>query len=211
MSQTLQTVPPSYLYGEYADDDDLQAFVASYNAYAQQYLNSFNQLNLPVYTSAGITGALLDWVGAGIYGYPRPSLPGTPLSIIGPYNTYAYDANLPLNTEKVTTATSYATTDDIYKRCLTWHFYKGDGKTCTIPWLKRRLMRFLLGTNGTAPNIDSTTPISLTFGSGEIFVTITRTATSTFSDAIADALQSGILSGALETPFQYAFNVTVVG
>ena len=42
---------PSYIYQEYSDDDDLQAFAASYNSLAQQYINTLNSLNLPIYTS----------------------------------------------------------------------------------------------------------------------------------------------------------------
>ena len=219
MSGTLQTIPPSYLYSDFANDDDLQAFVAAYNTYTQKYLNTFNQINLPIYTATNISGALLDWVGNGIYGYPRPSLLGNKTTFIGPLNTYAYNAynvnassvSVPLNTEIEIPAASPNTTDDIYKRCLTWHFYKGDGNVCTIQWLKRRIMRFLVGTNGVSYNVDNTIPISLTFGPGEINIVITVTVSGLFTRSTALLLQAGIQSGALETPFQYFFNVPVVG
>ena len=42
-----------------------------------------------------------------------------------------------------------AVTDDVFKRILTWHFYKGDGKNFSVRWLKRRIWRFLQGANGT--------------------------------------------------------------
>ena len=35
--------------------------------------------------------------------------------------------------------------DDTYRRCLTWHYQKGDGKYFNIRWLKRRVMRFERG------------------------------------------------------------------
>jgi len=38
---TLTKVIPSYLYQEYSDDDDLQAFVMAYNGLAQQYVTWF--------------------------------------------------------------------------------------------------------------------------------------------------------------------------
>jgi hypothetical protein len=200
----LQNAIKSYLYQEYSNDDDLQAFVASYNSIAQQYVNTFNQLNLPIYPSALIAGNLLDWVGQGIYGYPRPSLPGVPSTSVGPLNTYGPDFQVPLNTQTTTAGTSYVVSDDIYARLLTWHFYKGDGKTFNIQWLKRRIMRFMLGTNGTAPLISNTYPISLTF-SGHV---ATITCPTYFA---APYLKSALQSGAAELPFQMSYNFVVSG
>ncbi|HET8686956.1 MAG TPA: hypothetical protein VFM18_09875, partial [Methanosarcina sp.] len=39
----------SYLYQEYQDDLDLQAFVNAYNAYTQSYVDWYNQTALPIY------------------------------------------------------------------------------------------------------------------------------------------------------------------
>lgn len=200
---TLQNTIPSYLYTQYADDDDLQAFVASYNATQQAYLNTFNNINLPVYTQ--LSGPLLDWVGAGVYGYPRPSLPGTLPTAIGPLDTYAPDAVVPLATTKTTAGTTYATSDDIYQRLLTWHFYKGDGKAFSINWLKRRIMRFMIGANGAAPNIPQTYQINVTFGSGNV-VNITIP-----TYPAAPYLAAAIASGAAELPFQWQWAITVTG
>ena len=79
----------SYLYQHYADDDDLQAFVASYNALAQQYLNWYNQIGLPYYPSALVQGTLLDWVAAGLYGMVRPLLPSGSIRWVGALGTFA--------------------------------------------------------------------------------------------------------------------------
>ena len=65
---------PSYLYKEYDDDEALQAFVDAFNASAQDYVDWFNTIELPVYTSPTSSGDLLDWVAEGLYGIPRPSL-----------------------------------------------------------------------------------------------------------------------------------------
>ncbi len=53
----LKTIP-SFLYQQYADDENLQAFVASYNEMAQEYVDWYNQISLPVYTLQ--SGGLLD-------------------------------------------------------------------------------------------------------------------------------------------------------
>lgn len=205
MSQTLQKTIPAYLYQEYSDDEDLQAFIDAANTMLQQYVDWFNQIELPIYTSPTISGTLLDWVGAGLYGYPRPSLPGVAAINIGPINTYGPNSEVPINSQTSSPATATLVSDDIYKRLLTWHFYKGDGKQFTIRWMKNRIMRFLTGVNGTAPLIDETYQIGLTFGSGNS-VALTCPEYST-----APALVAAIASGAAETPFQYAFTLTASG
>jgi hypothetical protein len=56
---------------------------------------------------------------------------------------------LPLNMNKVLYPTHfYIVDDDLYKRILTWHLFKGDGKYFDVRWWKRRIMRFITGVNG---------------------------------------------------------------
>lgn len=132
--------------------------------------------------------------------------------------------------------TFYATTDDVFKRIITWHFYKGDGKVFTIRWLKRRIMRFLEGTNGTAPNIDQTYQVSVSFGVGnQVNITILSGIRTFLSGAIfngfamntqafnaiqtsfvpltnfalAPVLKAAIEAGACELPFQYTYVVSI--
>ena len=235
---TMTGVIPSYLYQQYTDDPDLPYFVYVYNSIAQGYINALNNLNLPIYTGTNITGGLLDWVATGIYGYPRPSLYTFQIISQGELNTYEFDTfefNQSILLEPINLL---VTTDDIYKRCLTWHFYKGDGKYFTIPWLKRRIQRFLIGLNGTAPNIDQTYQISVTFGPNNTVAIILVTSyvyihnsalfdtfefnTTEFnalsttiaplpSIPFATIFQAGVESGALELPFQYTWNVTIGG
>jgi hypothetical protein len=152
---------PSYLYQEYSDDDNLQGFVEAQNSLQQDYVDTFNALNLPIYPGQLVEGALLDWVGKGLYGMPRPALSSGIKNLIGPLNTwgpngttpYGYFWPLPLNGYKEATTEDIVTTDDdTYRRVLTWHFYKGDGNYFSVRWLKRRVWRFLYGENGTAPN-----------------------------------------------------------
>jgi hypothetical protein len=132
-----------------------------------------------------------------------------------------------------------ATSDDVFRRCITWNFYKGDGNTFNIRWLKRRIQRFLNGVNGTAPNIDNTYGISVSFGANN-FVSIRITAGSRkitggalynrirFGQFIpynrlltqpipsplpafplAPILQEAIQAGVLQLPFQLTVQVTI--
>src|SRR5262245_51754337 len=56
---------------------------------------------------------------------------------------------------------AYVVNDDVYRRLLTWHFYKGDGKYASVEWLKRRIWRFCYGKNGTSPEdvVDPMVPV----------------------------------------------------
>lgn len=233
---TLTKVIKSYPYQEYSDDDDLQAFVQAYNEMAQQYIDWFNQIGLPVYTGPLIVDALLDWVAEGLYGFIRPVLPSGRNKDLGPFNTYVLNG-LAFNTRKRIGPQNYAaTTNDTFKRILTWHLFKGDGKQFNIRWLKRRVMRFLEGVNGINFNVDQTYQISVTFGvdnqvnirlvSG--FRTITggalfnrnRLNTMPFNRIIsvftplgtfaeAPILKAAIDAGVLELPFQFNYVVTI--
>lgn len=163
---SLTRIIPSYLYQEYADDEDLQAFVAAYNAMAQQYVDWFNAVGLPVYT--GLSGDLLDWVAQGLYGMPRPSLLSGLNLDEGPLNTYAFNTIAYNQRKNVGPQNVAATSDDVFKRIITWNFYKGDGKTLNVRWLKRRIMRFLTEADGASGAIDQTYKISVTFGAGGV-------------------------------------------
>lgn len=234
---TITKIIRSYLYKQYDDDEDLQAFVDAQNMLAQQIADWFVSIGLPVYTGTQISGLLLEWVIAGLYGIPgRPALPSGTNQNIGPLNTWVLNS-IPLNTLQIIgNQNYYATTDDVFKRILTWHFFKGDGKYFTIRWLKRRVMRFLVGDNGTAPDIDQTYLVSVTFGVGnQVNINIdngTRTVTrsallntfalnevyldqldSTFVSEppfpLASVFKAAVESGVLELPFQFDFVVNI--
>jgi len=229
----------SYLYVQYQDDDDLQAFVAAYNQLANIYVMWFGLTPLPAYTSSAIVGALLDLVAAGIYGMIRPSLSSGLNRDLGPFNTYGFNT-LEFGRRRLVGPNNVTvTTDDIFKRIVTWRFYKGDGNTFNIRWLKRRIVRFLIGADGAAPNVDSTYNISVTYGPGIISIRIapdTRTIlggalfnrtgfnvmpTAAYNDLVTKAnfvpnpyqyapqLQEAMNSGVLLLPFQYKFVLTI--
>lgn len=185
---TTATALASYPYAQYTDDDDVVAFFTSYNAIAQTFVNTVNGLNLPIYTGAVISGLLLDWVGGGIYGYPRPTLSSGKTASTGELNTTEFNTTMFDGYTLSLPAPTTLTSDDIYKRCLTWQFWKGDGKYFTVRWLKRRIMRFILGANGTAPNIDQTYQISVSFG-------VNNEVTIRFIESIATLTKSAIMDG----------------
>ena len=139
---TTTDIIKSYPYVQFADDENITAWFDAYNTYAQQYLDWFNNTPLAVYTRSEISGALLDWVANGVYGcYRTPIAFGNSRSI-GPLNTYTPNY-IPFNQgKKLSDVTSFTMTDDIFKRVITWNFYKGDGVQISIPWLKKRIARF---------------------------------------------------------------------
>jgi hypothetical protein len=230
----LETLP-SYLYKEYNDDDTLQAFVDAQNAATQAYVDWFNGINLPIYT--GLSDSLLDWVAQGLYGISRPTLSTGVRRCVGPLNTWPANT-VGCNQFYFTTPNDVsATTDDVFKRIITWHFFKGDGKYFNVQWLKRRIMRFLFGANGT----DFEGPayqISVTFGANsQLNITILAGRRTFEKGAMCnffgcnqygpDAISTGLVtftlpplayvfqeaaqSGALEMPFQYSPPVVRIG
>ena len=233
----LQTIIPAYVYQQYSDDDNIQAFNTAYNGLAQTYLTWFNSINLPIYTSPTISGALLDWIANGLYGKVRPLLPSGRAQAIGTFNTLEFNQGYFNEYKLIGSVNYYLTTDDIFKRVLTWHYYKGDGKVFSIQWLKRRVLRFLTGTNGTAPDVSNTQQISITFGVYpqanirllEGAVTIAKSAEFDFmgfnttqfnavtthfvtypSLTYAPTFQAAVNAGALELPFQFTWVVSII-
>lgn len=208
---SVTTTIPAYLYQEYNDDDDVAALVEAYNALAQQYLDWFNHVNLPVYTSTTISDSLLDWVAAGLYGITRPTLSSGVVQGIGLLDSFML-GQIVIGTYTLQGLISnYVTSDDTFKRIITWHFFKGDGFYFCFTWLKRRIMRFLIGTAGTAPNIDHLYPISVVHASAvDVTVTITLTTDENITLLNAQLFQAAVQSGVLELPFQFSLDVVIV-
>lgn len=233
---TLTKTINAYLYQQYNDDDDLAAFVDAYNEFSQQYVDWFVNIGLPVYTGAQITGPLLDWIAAGLYGMTRPVLPSGVGRLRGPYNTFDYNDDVYNGLRSEQPSNVFVTTDDVFKRILTWHLWKGDGKIFNIRWLKRRVMRFLTGDNGTAGQTDETYPVSVTFGVGNQvninLLSVRRIATggaiygagryNTFFyneldtrtvitpvSPLVPIFKAAMDAGALEVPFQFVFVVNI--
>lgn len=146
---TMQGVLQSYLYQEYNDDEDLQVFVNVYNSMAQQYITWFASIMLPVFAqNPAISGMLLDWVALGLYGMARPTLSSGQRTEIGPFNSAMFNEQMFNEDIFEGPDNVFVTDDDTFKRILIWHLEKGDGKLFNIRWLKRRIMRFLTGSDG---------------------------------------------------------------
>lgn len=196
---------PAYPYVQYQGDDNVGAFFDAYNIYAQAYVDWFNNLDFPIYTKAPVVDTLLDWVAKCIYGIVRPALTaktGTPPQ--GPVNSFTVNS-LPANAYRPGLPNTYTvTSDDTFRRIITWAFYKGDGKAVTPIWLKRRINRFLYGINGTDILNDTAYNISVA-PTGFKAWTITLP-TSDESKLFKLAVEAGVL----ELPFQITWTVTLV-
>ncbi|WES88768.1 hypothetical protein [Dickeya fangzhongdai] len=163
----LNEIIKSYLYTQYNDDDDIRAFVTAYNAMAQEIYSWMMNANLPIFIGGYNAGDQLRWIARGIYGVKPPILVSSQRQTYGPYNSALFN-QLPFNGWKVVNKSQQVTvSDDLFKRIMTWNFYKGDGFNFTIPWLKRRIMRFLTGADGVDVVNDQRWSISVLFsGSG---------------------------------------------
>lgn len=205
MDQIEDKIIPAYPFIQYNDDEDVVAFFDAYNEIAQRYLDAFNALQLPCWTSQLITGWLLDWIAQGIYGQLRPALQITKEQTQkGDYNTIEYNT-IPYATISNYVAGQYSyLSDDLFKRVLTWNFYKNDGFQFSVPWFKRRIARFIRGKDGIDPPVDETFDISITSKNGTFFVYIPD-----YDDGVAEALASCIEQGFVKLPFMYTYVVVV--
>lgn len=198
-TQPLQTVIPQYLYEQYADDVDLQAFVTTFNSLAQGYLTWFNDPNqgtpMALYTSPNVSGLLLDWVGEGLFNIPRPTLT---------FHTgfFASVDSMPVNFQAVNNAQGVdGITDDIYRRILTWHLYRGDGRQMSVQWLKKRITRFIYGVNGgDIPDLGDMANISITNSGKVISISVPNT-------GIGNTFMHLMDEGIFALPFQLTYSV----
>lgn len=155
----LQDVIPAYIYQQYSDDENIQAFATAYNQVARGYLEWFNTTPLAIYVSSseygtGMSAPLLDWCATGIYGIPRPFLSSIKTAFLAGLNSTAINTRDLNGNIYLQSGTSTPASDDVYKRVLTWWLYLGDGHIFSVPWLRRRVARFLYGTNGGDINFD---------------------------------------------------------
>lgn len=202
----LKEIIKAYLYQQYKSDDNLQAFFTAYNSMSQEIYDWVINANLPIFTGNYNYGSQLEWIAHGIYGQYRPIISSSKTVVYGPYNTIKFNQVALNGRKKKTTTNQITTSDDIFKRVMTWNFYKGDGFNFTITWLKRRILRFLQGVNGADIVNDQRWGISITFGDeGQINITIIRAMRSIIKSAQLDDMAYGDTEyGALETRLDYA-------
>lgn len=191
----------SYPYIEYMNDDNIRAFFDTYNAMSQEIYDWLRTANLPIFAGGYQSGDQLKWIAKGIYGQDFPIMVTGKTSTYGPYNTITFN-QLPYNVLKKITVTDQITaSDDIFKRIMTWNFYKGDGMHFTIPWLKRRIMRFLNGPEGVDIVNDQQYGVSVVFDtSGDLVITISQMTTNIIDSAMFGAVAYGSnMLGELQT------------
>lgn len=198
---TTTSIIPSYPYVQFADDVNISAWFDAYNTYSQKYLDWFNDTPLAVYTNDNITGTLLDWVANGVYGIYRVPISTSQTRIFGPLNTYTPNYRELNSGGALNNSSAQTMTDDIFKRLITWNFYKGDGMQFTIPWIKKRVARFIYGING----FSDTYNISVIFTDvREVKISISaESSTKILFQQLYNLLQAGIPN------FPYGYDVTM--
>lgn len=170
----LEDIIRSYLYTQYNDDDNIRAFVTAYNTMAKNIYDWMRTANLPIFVGGYNSGDQLRWIARGIYGMKPPVLASSRQLVLGAFNKFTFNT-VPFNTRKVINQSEQVVvSDDLFKRIMTWNFYKGDGFYFTIPWLKRRIMRFLTGVNGVDVVNDQHWSISVLFSGGGASVSIIK-------------------------------------
>ncbi len=198
----LTQIIPSYLYQQYQDDSDLQAFVTTFNEMAQGYMDWFNgtasQAPLGVYTSPNISGALLDWVGSGLYGIPRPAINPLSSGTVGEWDSTPWNT-IPWGGLDVLPA---GVPDDYYKRLMTWALYRGDGKQMSVQWLRRRVARFLYGINGGDIDIGNLPSVGITVASHAVTISVNNIPPAQY---LLNFMQQKLLP----VPFQLTYTVSI--
>lgn len=201
----LANILPAYPYQQYSDDINIVAFFNAYNAIVQTYLDWFNDTPLAIYTSPNVSGPLLDWIGQGIYGIPRPVFSSLTTHFEGAaINEFAFNSIAIDGSKNDVTGTAIVGTDDYYKRVLTWHTYIGDGKYTNFQVLRRRIARFLYGINGGDITAAQAQNVSIAVGSSPNAITISIPA-GTASQYFQRALEAGTLA----FPFQLVPTVEI--
>lgn len=212
----------SYLYKQYEDDDDLQALVMAYNQATQFFVDWANNIGLAYYP--GLSSDLLNWVIAGLYGLNKTQLASPLTPSLGTLNSLVPLNSLqPLNSFVPATQTFYNLTDDVFQRILTWNFFKGDGRRFGVRWLKRRVMRFLLGVNGIDPQpslpgftigAETTSAIGVVIGSSVCTVSIDQSLLSlqapSVTPGILNLFKLAFVGGNLELPVRYTYAVNII-
>lgn len=196
---------PAYPFVQYNDDPYVVAFFDAFNDIAQGYLDAFRGLSLPFWPSPLLTGYLLEWAVLGIYGQRRPAQQLVHWQKAdGPYNTVEYDQIPYAHLSNFRNGQYEFMNDDIFKRVLTWNFYKGDGFQFSVPWLKRRIARFIHGKDGVDPPVRNTFDVSVTVNNGLYTLGIPD-----YGDGVANELKGAIQQGFVKLPFMYRFDIEI--
>jgi hypothetical protein len=204
----LQNIPPSYQYGQYQLDPNVQASVDAFNGEAEGIFYWLQNYPIADYRTDPISGDLLSWVGLGLYNMPRTVQVSTvynrSLSIAdSPYGNIAFASTDYQNF----TSTVLNLTDDQYRRCITWNIYSGDGWVFNTTWLRNRVARFLYSADGYSDiTIGELSNVNINWlgdRQAQIFAVTQDT-------ALVDLMNIAILNEYLQTPLGYNFTLTAI-
>lgn len=208
----LNKIIEAYQYQQYADDDNIRAFFDAYNNQAQAIYDWMKGANLPIFIGGFNSGSQLNWIAYGIYGQTPPSMVSSKSVTYGPYNTIYFNQLAYNKRKKISTNSQIVASDDVFKRIMTWNFYKGDGFNFTTTWLKRRVRRFLEGSLGTDVVNDQQWGISVSYtgdGGIEIDLSPPDSGDGYVDLSFASILQSAFNNELLHMPFWASVNVTL--
>lgn len=199
---------PAYPYQQFNDDADIVALFSSYNQLANTILDWLLSRPLACYMRESISAGLLDYAAYCIYGVRRYQIGYSNIDTIsGAIDTITIN-QLPIDGNAIAVhAGSTKLSDDIFKRILTWNFYRGDGTQFSIPWLKKRIMRFLTGTQGRAWRFNGTLPVSVIVQNSIVTIQVAHgVATSELIQTLNILLRNGIV----HVPSALTYNITEI-
>jgi hypothetical protein len=130
-----------YQYQNYKKDPPIDAmFQAARERVALEY-SQLLAVNLPIWATK--SGAFLDYIGLYLYAFPRPSVPTYSTAEAGPYNTLTFNS-AEYNSAPIirTVVSAQLVSDDVYKRCLQWRMWRGDGKVFALWSVRQRIARW---------------------------------------------------------------------
>lgn len=198
---------PAFPYQQFSDDADIKALFDAYNTLAQKILTWIYEHCLPLYMRPSITGGLLDYVAYCLYGIRRSQLGYSQIGLVnGSIDTAAINTLAIDDITAAISAKSIHLSDDVFKRVITWNFYKGDGSQFSIPWLKKRIMRFVTGDQGHAWRFNSTAPVSITIQNGSILIKISP---GTVSVDLVTTLNSLLQAGIVAVPPTFLYTAEI--
>lgn len=164
---------PAYPYHQFSDDQNIVALFAAYNRLAQDTLSWMVTHPMALYTGPALSGDFLTYCALCLYGQFRYRISYTELRDVTGEIDSSMINRLAVNETPIDKRYSgSAISDDLFKRILTWNLYKGDGLCFSIPWLKRRIMRFLTGEDGHAWRFNSTAPVSVRCVGKQVIITL---------------------------------------
>ncbi|KMQ89981.1 hypothetical protein RF55_10317 [Lasius niger] len=151
----------AYAYQQYSDDPDIMALFEAHNQTAQDYLKTFLSHCPAIYIDDFWDSGELTYIAWFLWGQRRwYSDYASSIDLEGAIDDLPIDyasagGSIPTPRQKL------LINDDTFRRIMTWNLYRGDGQQFTIPWLKKRIKRWMVGVNGYAPLFGDTNEISV--------------------------------------------------